>query len=134
MKKCLPLLTALTIATAASAQDVSFGERIFQSKADCKFCHGESGDGNGDPQSTGQPENLRISILKRADMIDVIACGRPGTEMPRFDKDAYGARNCYGMSAERLGKDMPPEPLSTTLTPREIEAVVDYVMAIFVIK
>ena len=127
------LLGAFSL-TAAQAQDVSLGERIFQSKADCKFCHGESGDGGGDPQSPGQPENLRMSILKRAQMIEVVACGRPATEMPHFDKDAYGLRDCYGLSAEKLGKDMPPDPATTSLTQREIEAVVDYVLAVFVSK
>ena len=67
-------------------------------------------------------------------MIEVIACGRPGTEMPHFDRDAYVSRNCYGLTPEKLGKDMPPDPPSTSLTPREIEAVVDYIIRVFVTK
>jgi len=35
---------ALAMSTcAASAQDVSFGQRVFQDKADCQFGHGPEG-------------------------------------------------------------------------------------------
>jgi hypothetical protein len=67
-------------------------------------------------------------------LIEVIACGRPGTEMPHFDKYAYEDTNCYGLSAGQLGNDLPRDPHSTSLTKREIEAVVDYVLATFVGK
>src|SRR6266704_191028 len=30
----------------AFAQDTSFGQRLFQDKADCQFCHGINGDGS----------------------------------------------------------------------------------------
>ena len=64
----------------------------------------------------------------------VIACGRPATEMPHFDKYAYEDKACYGLSAGELGKDVPPDPHSTPLTKREIEAVVDYILATLVGK
>jgi hypothetical protein len=53
------------------------------------------------------------------------------TQMPHFDKYAYEDKSCYGMSAEEVGKNKPPDPHSTTLTKREIEAVADYVLAKF---
>ena len=71
------------------AQDVSFGQRLFQDKADCQYCHGVNGDGRGDPRSPGQAADLHKTILNREQVIEVIACGRPGTEMPHFDRDAY---------------------------------------------
>ena len=61
--------------------------------------------------------NLHETILNRDQLVEVIACGRPGTEMPRFDKYARWVvraredlrpvlqRNCaemLGQSAERL--------------------------------
>ena len=64
----------------------------------------------------------------------MIACGRSATEMPHFDKYAYEDKACYGPSAGELGKDVPPDPHSTPLTKREIEAVVDYILATLVGK
>ena len=116
------------------AQDVSFGQRLFQDKADCQYCHGVDGDGRGDPRSPGQAANLHKTILNREQMIEVIACGRPGTEMPHFDQFAYEDRSCYGRSAVELGADTPHYPHSTSLTRREIEAVVDYIFVKFVGK
>jgi len=116
------------------AQDVSFGQRLFQDKADCQYCHGVDGDGRGDPRSPGQAANLHKTILNREQMIEVIACGRPGTEMPHFDRDAYEDRSCYGRTAAELGADTPRYPHSTSLTRCEIEAVVDYIFVKFVGK
>ena len=119
---------------AASAQDYSFGNRVFHDKADCQFCHGVDGDGRGDPRSPGRAANLHETILTRAQLIEVIACGRPATEMPHFDKYAYEDTDCYGLKAKDLGSDMPHDPHSNPLTRREIEAVVDYIIATFVGK
>ena len=118
----------------ASAQNVSFGQRLFQDKADCQFCHGPEGDGRGDPRSPGKAPDLRKTILTREHLIEVISCGRPGTEMPHFDKFAYEDTKCYGLSVAEVGKDMPPPPHSTSLTQREIAAVADYILATFVGK
>ena len=116
------------------AQDVSFGQRLFQDKADCQYCHGVAGDGRGDPRSPGQAADLPKRILNREQVIEVIACGRPGTEMPHFDRDAYEDRSWYGRTAAELGADTPRYPHSTSLTRREIEAVVDYIFVKFVGK
>src|SRR5258708_33442370 len=43
---------------SAFAQDTSFGQRLFQDKADCQFCHGINGDGRGDPRSPGAAGGL----------------------------------------------------------------------------
>lgn len=117
--------------TAARGQDTSFGQRLFHDKADCQFCHGVNGDGHGDPRSPGKASDLHKTSLTREQLVEVIACGRPGSEMPHFDKYAYEDKSCYGMSGEEVGKNKPPDPHSTTLTKREIEAVADYVLAKF---
>ena len=80
----------------AHAQDASFGARLFRDKADCQFCHGVDGDGRGDARSPGRAANLHETRLNREQLIEVIACGRPATEMPHFDKYAYEDRSCYG--------------------------------------
>src|SRR5215510_10516340 len=126
------LIAALLLCTdAAAAQDVSFGQRLFQEKADCQFCHGVNGDGRGDPRSPGKASDLHKTALTRNQLIEVIACGRPGSEMPHFDKYAYEDKSCYGLSAGELGKNEPPDPHSNPLTKREIEAVVDYILTKF---
>jgi len=118
----------------ACAQDASFGQRLYHDKADCQFCHGVNGDGHGDPRSPGKAPNLHHTALNRDQLIEVIACGRPATEMPHFDKYAYEDKACYGLSADALGKNVPPDPHSTPLTKREIEVVADYILATFVGK
>jgi cbb3-type cytochrome c oxidase subunit III len=124
----------LSGANLAAAQDTSFGQRLFQDKADCQFCHGINGDGRGDPRSPGRAANLHETKLTRAQLVEVIGCGRPGTEMPHFDKYAYEESNCYGLGGKDLGNDAPRDPHSTSLTKREIEAVADYIIAKFVDK
>ena len=121
----------LASAAATSAQDVSFGQRLYHEKADCQFCHGVAGDGRGDPRSPGKASDLRKTFLTREQLIEVVTCGRPGTEMPHFDKYAYDDKGCGGYSAADLGKDVPPDPHSTSLNQREIAAVADYVLATF---
>jgi mono/diheme cytochrome c family protein len=124
----------LACAAPAGAQDMSFGQRLFQEKADCQFCHGVNGDGHGDPRSPGKAPDLHKTRLDREQLIEVIACGRPGSEMPHFDKYAYEDKGCYGLSATELGKNVPPDPHSTSLTKREISALADYILTSFVGK
>jgi cytochrome c553 len=132
----LGIATAIVLLPVAPvlAQNTSFGQRLFQDKADCGFCHGPNGDGRGDPRSPGRAANLHESHLSRDQLIEVVACGRPGTEMPHFDKYAYEDTDCYGLKGKNLGNDAARDPHSTSLTKREIEAVVDYVLAQFVGK
>jgi mono/diheme cytochrome c family protein len=126
--------TLLLSSHLAFALDTSFGQRLFQDKADCQFCHGIDGDGRGDPRSPGRAANLHETHLNRDQLVEVIACGRPGTEMPHFDKYAYEDTDCYGLKGKNLGNDGARDPHSTSLTKREIEAVVDYILAKFLGK
>jgi hypothetical protein len=59
----------------AFAQDTSFGQRLFQDKADCQFCHGIDGDGRGDPRSPGAAADTAV-----ADEIGGIPYDIKGTE------------------------------------------------------
>jgi cytochrome c553 len=121
----------LLTAGAACAQEKSFGDRLFHEKADCQFCHGPDGDGHGDPRSPGKAADLHETILNRDQLVEVISCGRPATEMPHFDRYAYEDDKCYGMLKKDVGKDIPPDPHSTPLSRHEIEAVADYILATF---
>jgi mono/diheme cytochrome c family protein len=124
----------LLCASPGRAQDFSFGDRLFHEKADCQFCHGVNGDGRGDPRSPGKASDLHKTRLDRARLIEVITCGRPGSEMPHFDKYAYEDKSCYGTTAAALGANVPPDPHSTSLNAREIAAVVDFILATYVGK
>jgi len=94
-------------AIAASAQDISFGQRLFQDKADCQFCHGPEGDGRGDPRSPGKAANLHTTQLGRDALIEVVTCGRVGTEMPYFDKYAYEDRKCWASPRRTSARTCP---------------------------
>lgn len=116
----------------AQAQEVSQrtlarGKSIFQVRANCAFCHGWSGDGSGDERSARPGLSLRETKLTREQLIETVSCGRPGTGMPYHDGDAYTDTRCYGVTAADLGAQM-PDRAQQTLQPREIEAVVDYLL------
>jgi mono/diheme cytochrome c family protein len=113
----------------AHADDFAFGRRIFLDKAQCLYCHGWAGDGAGEPQSNGAAANLRVTPLKRDQLIEVVTCGVPGKAMPHFDEEAYTDKRCYGVTEAQLGRDTPALPPGSTLNKREIEAVVDYLLA-----
>ena len=40
-------------------------------------------------------------------------------------------KECYGLSAAELGQQIPPDPHSTSLTMREVEAVADFILATY---
>jgi mono/diheme cytochrome c family protein len=125
------ILAALLVTAAlpAHADDYDFGRRMFLNKAQCSYCHGWAGDGAGEPQSSGAAANLRITTLKRDQLIEVISCGIPGKAMPHFDEDAYTDKRCYGVTEAELGRDTPALPPGSTLNKREIAAVADYLLA-----
>jgi hypothetical protein len=114
---------------AAADDDFAYGRRLFLEKAECSFCHGWAGHGAGHPQSPGAAANLRQSKLDRDMLIMVINCGIPGSAMPHFDELAYADRRCYGLTEAELGARTPALPPSTTLQPREIEIITDYLIA-----
>jgi mono/diheme cytochrome c family protein len=122
----LMLTSFLATASAAEAQDVAAGERIWKDKAGCPQCHGWAGDGlaSGFHAPEGLP--LRKTQLTRDQIREVIQCGRPGTPIPHFCRFAYTDKRCYGMNAKDLG-DLQAIRASTTLQPYEIDAVADYV-------
>jgi Cytochrome C oxidase, cbb3-type, subunit III len=110
--------------------DVAAGMRIFRSKADCQTCHGWAGDGRKMDTQMPDGANLRTTRLNRNGIIIAIKCGRPGKEMPAFDRLAYSDGRCNNLKTadlQRLGLEL-PEPAST-LQPREIEQVADFLFA-----
>ena len=59
-------IAALLLAAGwAAAQDAPFGQRLYQDKADCQFCHGVNGDGRGDPRSPGKAPRSPANAVTR---------------------------------------------------------------------
>jgi mono/diheme cytochrome c family protein len=120
-----------TPAAAPDPGDIAEGLRLYQTKADCRACHGWAADGHkGDNQMPDGP-SLREKKYTRALLILTIKCGRPGTQMPAFDKFAYTDGRCYNMTKADLTAKYPsrmPDP-PATLQPREVEYIADFLMA-----
>ncbi len=138
----LPLIAlALAIGAAAittlgqeqqppSEENIADGMRLYLQKADCKACHGWAGDGRDKESQMPTGANLRETKLNRAGIVTVIKCGRLNSQMPAFDKFAYSDGRCYGKKQADL-KAYPtrmPDP-PTTLQPREIDLIADFLMA-----
>ena len=128
----LAAIIAVSAATAYAQDDFSYARRLYLDKAQCSYCHGWAGDGAGEGQSNGGAANLRQSRLNRAQLITLILCGRPGTAMPHFDELAYSDKRCYGMTEADLGSRTPALPPGSTLQPREVEAIADYLLAKYI--
>ncbi|MEI9899435.1 MAG: c-type cytochrome [Hyphomicrobium sp.] len=123
----------LIVASANSAADgvappnshqLRIGKNVF--KASCGGCHKWHGGGGGG--YGGAALSLRQTQLDRAMIIETVSCGRPGTGMPSHKRDAYKDGACYGLTKEAAGNTLPPVA-NDFLSPSEIEAVADYVIA-----
>jgi hypothetical protein len=130
------VLVACTLAGASVARaqdadpaDIAAGMRIFHQEAHCQACHGWSGDGHKMDSQMPDGADLRASTLDRDALILTIKCGRPGTNMPAFDKFAYTDGRCYGLKqsdlkARQLDMFDPP----ATLAPNEVGYLADFLM------
>jgi Cytochrome C oxidase, cbb3-type, subunit III len=125
---------ALLFGSAAHAQapdpaDIAAGARLFRQKGNCQACHGWAGDGRKLDSQMPDGANLRESVLDRETLILLIKCGRPGSGMPPFDKFAYSDGRCGRTQADlkSLPTRMPDPP--ATLQPREIDLIVEFLMA-----
>ena len=123
---------SLMLSISTSAQEtprIAAGEAAWN-KAGCLQCHGASGEGGTGGEFPAGP-SLRATSLDRAELVETIKCGRPGTEMPAWLAGAYTEISCYG-----IPKGPPPAGLELTrvLSANEIEALADYLLAIVVGK
>lgn len=121
------LIVPVTAQTAEEQRLLDFGKEIFKNKAQCQYCH--KWDASGDQGYGGNALSLRVTQLTRQQMMEVVKCGRPGTNMPYHDQFAYTDKRCYGVTRADLGQDMPIGAINESLNSREIEAVVNYLFA-----
>ncbi len=97
-------------------------------RANCMGCHKWHGDGG--PGYGGAAMSLRKTSLGREQLIELIKCGRPGTNMPYFDRKAYIDDHCFGLTFNDFAEDVDNRPLrgKMYLNDRQIGAVVDFVI------
>jgi hypothetical protein len=95
--------------------------------AGCRGCHGWASNGEREGPNPPGP-SLRATSLDMDAIRETIACGRPGTPMPYFSKDAWkrGSTDCYGATAADLGDQMPTKA-KTRLTPQKVEDIAYYI-------
>lgn len=90
----------------------------------CSYCHGPLANGDGDDAAPAGP-NLRRTQLDRDGLIETIACGRPGTEMPYNLDGAYTVTACYDMPVGAAPADVFP---GSAFTGEEIEMLADFLL------
>jgi mono/diheme cytochrome c family protein len=127
----LAAVAMLAISTPTPAQDAAqleAGKTVWVNT--CAGCHGVSGQGGAGGDLPAGP-SLRTTELDRDGLLEVISCGRPGTQMPAWLGGAYTVSPCYGL-------DPGPAPAGTVvvgaLSAEEIETLVDYILTEFVQK
>ena len=124
------LLPSAVFAQNADPGDIADGMRLFHKDAHCQACHGWAGDGRKMDNQMPDGADLRASTLDRASVILTIKCGRPGTEMPAFDKFAYSDGRCYGLKqADLKARQLTMFDSPATLAPNEVERLADFLMA-----
>jgi len=124
------LLAPSMAVRAAEPADVAEGMRLYLQKGNCQGCHGWAGDGRKTDNQMPDGANLRETALDRDMLVMIIKCGRPGRDMPAYDRLAYSDGRCYGMNQAALrkaGLQLTDPP--ATFQPREIELVVDFLFA-----
>jgi len=133
--KTITLLSAVVLAvtsaspvfaqSSSSPDPADAGKTIFK-RANCFGCHKWHGNGGGG--YGGDALSLRKTELTRDQIIETVACGRPGTGMPYFARGSYDTAKCHEMSRQDVGDRIPPEG-GVFLRAPDIEAVADYVLA-----
>jgi mono/diheme cytochrome c family protein len=108
-----------------TARSISYGKEVYRT-GNCIGCHKWHGNGGGG--YGGLALSLRATTLDRNALVEIVRCGRPGTHMPYHDMKAWDEGRCFG-GAKRADFDPKVFPsFGVSLTEREMQAVVDYVM------
>ena len=121
------ILFLISAKAISQAPKFDYGLSAYK-KGNCMGCHKWHGDGGGG--YGGAALSLRETGLDREQLITIIACGRPGTNMPFFDKKAYVDDRCFGMKFSDFEGDDKNRPLRAKgfLNARQIDAVVDFII------
>ena len=117
----LLLVIAVAPAAAQDAAQVQAGRMVW-SDAGCSGCHGANGQGGTSPDLPNGP-SLHSTKLDRKGLVDVISCGRPGTQMAAWLKGAYTMTQC---GSAPLGAPPPDIVVVGAYSAADINALVDY--------
>lgn len=121
--KALGLAGLLLAVSSLPGEAQQAGAGIW-SRGGCADCHGNLAAGDGDPTYPPGP-NLRRITLKRDELIETIACGRPGTGMPTNMKGAWTATSCFGIPPGAVPMDVVAR---ATLTAQEVDTLADFLL------
>ena len=126
----LPALPVFAVGPPVGAEplkNVGYGLATAK-RANCMGCHKWHGDGG--PGYGGAAISLRKTELDREQLIKLVKCGRPGTNMPYFDRKAYKNDECYGLTFADFEDDENNRPLQAKkfLNDRQVNAVVDFII------
>jgi mono/diheme cytochrome c family protein len=130
-RPALAATVAATVATCAMAAEpatsrVEAGRTVWKD-AGCEVCHGANGQGGTSPDQPAGP-SLRGGKLDRKALIEVIACGRPGTQMAAWLKGAYTVTPCYAATTRPVPGDT---IMVGALVTTDLDALVDYLQTAF---
>jgi len=105
----------------------NYGLKVYKS-ANCMGCH--KWHGGGGPGYGGLALSLRTTELNREQLIEVIKCGRPATNMPFHDRKAYKDDRCYGLTLSDFEGDDENRPLQAPkfINDRQTGLVADFVL------
>jgi mono/diheme cytochrome c family protein len=126
-REILAVVAALSMGMAsARAQDgVEAGLAAWKDAA-CGSCHGVFAQGGGGGEQPEGP-SLRRTSLDKANSAETIRCGRPGTQMPYFQRGAYSAQACFGMPLSAAPAEVAPG--ASLYSAAEIDTLVEYLTA-----
>ncbi len=121
------IITFGFILNSNSQEKIDYGLKVYK-KANCMGCH--KWHGNGGPGYGGAAMSLRTTGLDEEGLKILIACGRPGTNMPFFDKKAYVDDRCFGLKFSDFEGDEKNRPLraKALLNTRQINQLTDFIM------
>jgi mono/diheme cytochrome c family protein len=123
-----PATEATATATTAETGDAVRGKRVYTDLGHCTKCHGWAGDGTGsDARHLGEVANLRETVLTFEELVTVVRCGIPGTEMPYHDAAAYSDGRCYEMTEADFGEGGGMPKKGDTFRERDIYNVVAFI-------
>lgn len=107
------------------AETIARGLEAFKD-AGCRSCHGWAA--NGDREGpTPQGPSLRDSPISFQGIVYTVTCGRLGSEMPYFNRDAYRDEAVCGMTRDAAGDTIPPRA-QNLLDEEEIADLAAYIV------
>ena len=131
-RAALPAFAALALFAAGAGAQVTAshpGVAVYKNNG-CLACHkwhGMGGSGYG-----GTPVNFREIWIDRDQIVEVVACGRPGTAMPFHHRDAYEGYDCYeGTRLEDFLPEDRPGRSRMIMNTRQVRQVAEFILEHF---